>query len=110
MTITVTKKQRNWTIAIIAFIILMLILYWVYKHYFEYNNDEVEDLIDDEASKFGSNKEKVAVILRESAHYVQGEKGLRKLVDVQAKQTGLPKEKLLVDAAIGVATQQGYIA
>jgi hypothetical protein len=87
----------------------MLIIYWVYRYFFEFKNEEVSKLINTEAANFKPNDANVASILHDSVMHILGDRSLTNMVTSQAKATGLPKEKILVDAAIGLAQSQKYI-
>lgn len=107
---TVTRNQKIIFISVLAFFALMLISYWVYRYFFEFNNDDVKKLIDTEAKNFKPNEAAVTNVLHESVMYILSQTALTKMVISQANATGLPKEKVLVDAAIGIAQSQKYIS
>lgn len=107
---TMTRNQKIIFFSVVGFIILMLIIYWVYRYFFEFKNDEVKKLIGDEAANFKPNEANVSLILHDSVMHILGDRSLTNMVITQAKTTGLPKEKILVDAAIGLAQSQKYIS
>ena len=101
-------KKHIPTIAI-AIVLIVLISMFIYRHYMEFNNTEVKKLLAEEASKFGTEQENVYQVLLDNAMDIMNRRNMVSIIRDQAKVTGLPKEKILVDMTIAQAQSLKYI-
>ncbi|MES2134490.1 MAG: hypothetical protein V4506_19240 [Bacteroidota bacterium] len=103
------KKENVPKLAVIA-VVVILVSIWIYRHFIEFNNSEVEKNLSDNASKYAPNDKQVYSILQDSVNHILNSRSLTNQVRSFASSTGLPKEKCLVDAAFNQAKSFGYIA
>jgi hypothetical protein len=112
MEATASKKMSRTTkIALIAFFILLFILLmlWIYKNYFEFNNQLINSYMEREASRYSESAE-AKKFIQEGVESILKNKDYVDQVKLYAKKTGLDKEKVLVDAAIAQCKSFQYLA
>lgn len=94
---------------IVILIVTIMIILFVYRNYLEFNNKAVKNFISDEADKYGDNKNEVFKILHDAAQHILADRNLTNQVRTMAKASGMPKEQVLVNAAIEQAKLYKYI-
>lgn len=105
------KMSRTQKIAIIAFFIILFILLmvWIYKNYFEFNNQLINSYMERESSRYTDSSE-AKKFIQEGVESILKNKDHIDQVKLYAKQTGLDKEKVLVDAALAQCKSFQYLA
>lgn len=105
------KKYLNLKTAVIALIFVGVILLFVamYRMFWQFKDSEVKTYIDEEASKFGADKAKVAAILKDGVEYILSSHNLTQQVIKSASASNTPKELELVQAAAKQCRAFGYI-
>lgn len=84
---------------------------YIYRHFIEFNNREVNALLRKETDSFKpEDRDKVFLILKDSANSLLDTPTLTRQVRTMSRVTGLSKEKVLADAAVGHAQSLKYIA
>lgn len=107
----ISKTKFNWkTLLIIALIIFFFIMLcvWIYKHYFEFNNDLVNSYIDREANKY-QDSATVKDLLRDACNSALADKNAVAAVKKLAKVSGVDKEFALVETSLASLKSLGYI-
>lgn len=106
-------SKRIETSLIIAMVVVMLVLVgiYIYRHFLEFNNSEVDRLIKDEVKTFPPDAQPaITEVLQDGTNEVLSNRYLLRMLRTKHKSTGIAKEKLLVDAAVGVATSHNYLS
>lgn len=101
-------KTKNIIIWAAVIIILLLVLMWLYRHFGEFNNATVRKLLNDEADKYQDSKSAYK-ILHNATNSILNDSALTATVRDYAAATGLPKEKVLVDAAMSLSQSLQYL-
>lgn len=102
------NKRKILLYAVIVVVVTLLVVF-IYRFKFEFNNDKVKSLIQEEADKYGSNSASVYEIIHENVQHILKSSDLTKQVRLYAKANNLPKEKVLVDRAVIQAQNDKYI-
>lgn len=97
-------------ITIIVALIIILIAVYLYRHFVEFKNSEVHNLIKGEAAKWPGNEKSVEAVLSDGCKHILNSYTLTKQVRTVASATGSSKEKALVDAAVAEAYAHKYLA
>lgn len=103
------STRKKMIMAIVITIAVVVIGFYLYRHFLEFNNKKVEGYIKDEAMRY-SDSDNAASIIRQGARDILGDR--QKLMQLRkyAKASGLEKERALVQAATIAARNYGYIA
>jgi hypothetical protein len=108
-----TTAKKIETSFIIMFLVVMLVLIgiYIYRHFLEFNNSEVDKLIKDEVKTFPPDAQPAIIdVLQDGTNEVLSNRYLLRMLRTKHKSTGISKEKLLVDAAVGVAQSHRYLS
>ena len=86
------------------------IVFGVYYRYFQFNQQDVKDYINEEVEKYPSDKQAgVYKIIVDGVENILGDKELTSQTIEKAKLYGTPKEMELVHAAVMQARNYGYL-
>lgn len=102
-------KTKIFIIVIVSLIVLLVSVY-MYRHFIEFKNSEVKRLINEEASKWSGLEKAAAEITHDACMHILNSRSLTNQVRTIAKQTGVSKERALVDAAVAQAYAYKYFA
>lgn len=99
------------TLIIAALIVAFsAIVFGVYYRYFQFNQQDVKDYINEEVSKYDSEKQAgVYKIIVDGVDNILSDKELVSQCLEKAKMYGTPKEMELVHAAVMQARNYGYL-
>ncbi len=100
---------KNITIATIIIVVFVVASIYIYRHFFEFNNTQVKKYITDDTAQYGNNANTAYDIVHDAAMHILNNRSLIKQVRSYAAQTGMPKERVLINSAIGQAQAYRYI-
>jgi len=104
-----TKREKLFFIIVAMVIFLTFASMYVYQHFLEFNNDEVDKRLARQADIYADKKSAFSV-LRDSVNSILSSRYLTRQVKTMAKATGLSKEAVLADAAVAHSQSQKYLA
>lgn len=105
----ITKTQKGIAIAAIFFLLIIAVMF-IYRVFFEFNNRKVRQYIMSETEKYGKDSTAAANVLHEGVMHILNDRFLTAQVRQTATAGNLEKERVLVDAAVLMSKNLGYIS
>lgn len=90
---------KNILIAI-SILVFVMVCFIIYRMFFQFKSKDVSIYIDEEASKYGPNKAFVYSIIQDGVEHILASHNLTQQVLKTAAGNNIPKEQVLVHAAI----------
>lgn len=103
-------EKKKLLIVIVIFVAVIALSFGVYYTYFQFNQKDVKDYINEEVEKY-AHHEQAAIykIISDGVQHILNSKALTHQALAEAKRNGTPKEMELVHAAIMQAKTFGYL-
>jgi hypothetical protein len=91
-------------------LVLSAAAYFTYTTFFQFNQQDIKDYINEEAAKYDTDKNPaVYKIIKDGVEHILSETNLRQQVMQAAKMNGTTPEQELVHAAVMYSKAFGYI-
>ena len=102
-----SKSQKNIALILLALLLVVVVMF-VYRVFFEFNNKKVRSYIQQEANKYPDPVAAYKVI-NDAVMFVLTDRNLTSQVREIAAEAKMDKERILVDSAINQCKAFGYI-
>ena len=102
-----TKKQKNTMIGL-SILLLIALLYVIWKVFFEFDNTAVSNQVQTRLAD-SDNPTADNVIIQDGMKHILASTFLTQQVKDYAKMNNVPKEQVLVNAAVAQAQANGYL-
>lgn len=93
----------------LVFVGIVLLCVAMYRMFWQFNDKDVKTYIEEEAAKYGDQKDKVSAIIKDGVEHILSSHNLTQQVIKTAKGSGTPPEMELVHAAAKQCRAYGYI-
>ncbi len=99
---------KNLLIAVVLVVAVAVTLI-IYRMFFQFKSKDISIYIDEEAVKYGPDRAKVYGIIQDGVEHILASHNLTQQVLKTAAGNNIPKEQVLVHAAIMQCQVNGYI-